>query len=250
MMKRMEIYCINLKSSEGRRARMERRFKSQNLKYNFIDALTFNSQIIDNYIGDAKPWYSDINLWKRDIACYASHLKAIKTFITESTADMALICEDDILLHKNFDDKLREAISLVPKDFNLIQLSYMISNVSAFNNSLSKNVYQITDAVWGAQLYLIKRKYAKIAVERYDRCITQLERPLTSEIIIRRSGGYLVTPPLAIEECLDSDRDPRVVSYHLRHFSAWNYDDYGQDEEKDAPIKNGNPWGLYCGVKN
>src|SRR5437868_13933866 len=126
------IYCINMESSIERRARMEKRFKFFGLtdKVTYIKAVDMSKPIIDYYHQDIeKPSHHSQHRWLSEMGCFASHLKAIRTFL-EDGGEECLICEDDIILRNNFVEEYKK----VRKDFPprgkvfIVALSYMIEN--------------------------------------------------------------------------------------------------------------------------
>lgn len=128
-MENIAIYCINLESSELRLRRMQERFTITGLiNINFIKAKTpetaqeYGKDMDKGYIGTH---YPDMSYFMKDVACYASHMLALKTFV-ESDNECCLICEDDILFHNNFLGLLNDTI-VNSNDAKLISLSYMLS---------------------------------------------------------------------------------------------------------------------------
>lgn len=229
------IYCINLKTSKQRCERMEQRFKQRN----FIDAVTFveaiprESYLVDYYTQQMTPPFYSKYKWRGEIACFASHLKAIREFVTHSSSgeDYALICEDDILCHNDFLRRYVEMINNAPPSTPLILLGYMIEKKDglcwAGVEPEKCNLITLTKHIWGAQMYLISKEYAVKALSLYDRPLVEVESTLlTSEVIIQESGGMLVYPPMVIEDCIDSDRAPEDLPYHKKHFDSWGRNNY------------------------
>lgn len=242
-----KIYCINLASSTSRHERMMNRFRAHGLshKVTFVKAIPYQSALIDYYGEGVQPWYSSVDQWRKDLACYASHLKAIRTSLEDSIDEEgALICEDDILLHNNFIERYGQIMNNVPSGTGLVSMSYMIEDwnngfTSAGVNPILGNLYTFNKKVtWGTQLYWISREYGLKVLNDFDKPLRYLENyfPLTSEIIVKESKGYLAYPPLAIEDGLDSDRAPADLPYHHKHFSRWGYHNYSKTETVISPL--------------
>ena len=233
------IYCINLKTSTDRRERMENRFEHHGLleAVTFVEAIPRNSPLVTYYAQNLTcPAYGQTK-WRGELACYASHLKAIRQFLHDG-GDFALICEDDILLHNNFLGRYVDMITNTPPGTSLITMSYMMENTGvtkwAGKQPEKKNLLVIDPVyTWGAQIYLISQRYAFEVLTTYDKPFYEVCNPLkTSEVIIRESKGLRAYPPLAIEDGIDSDREPADLPYHHKHFKFWGYSNYSKSEKE------------------
>lgn len=251
------VYCINLPQSIGRRSRMEQRFVSARIdNVTFVDATSHESALVDYYAKGATSWYADPTQWRKDLACYASHLLAIRSFLAHG-GPYGLICEDDILFRNGFRDHFDVLMEHLPNNAPLLSLSYMATTTFDTTSIVSQN--ESTDGirwieeepgdlwrypsdglnVWGAQCYLISREYGQHVLETFDRPIRELSEygNLTSEIILQRSNGYLSAVPLVIEDCIDSVRKPLDIPYHLKHFCYWNWENFSEsDPNKESPV--------------
>lgn len=233
-----KIYCINLKKSVDRRNRMETRLKNCNLfdKTTFITGVSRDSSLIDYYHQYAKPEYSNLTKWKSEMGCIASHLKAIRTFLEdEERPEECLICEDDIMFRNNFVEEYNKVRSNFLPDTSFVALSYMICSWNGFiwsgKDPTKKNICTVNEKeIWGLQLYWISREYAIEVLTKYDKpYINNGIYPHVSEVIVRDPRGFIAYPVLAIEECLDSERDPGDMPFHIDKFSKWgkeNFTDY------------------------
>lgn len=249
------IYCINLKQRQDRYERMYNRFESHNIldKVTFINAISNKSSILSYYNPNINT--TEINKWDTfsngikskynnlsTIACFASHLKALRTFL-ESSEPIGIICEDDILLHNDFKTRCLELISNLPDNFSLCTISYFPWDKSKYVYSgidpNKKNLYKMgLDNVLGAQMYLIDREYALKCLNIYDKPDFGGKYDLrTSELIIRKSDGYMSVDPLALEDCIDSNiRDNTGMQYHIYNFSQWKYEDYNKGDDGVTPL--------------
>jgi GR25 family glycosyltransferase involved in LPS biosynthesis len=232
------IYCINLKTSVDRRRRMLHRFLYYQLldRAKFIEAVPRDSPLIDYYHQGVTQQYPDTRKWRSEMACFASHLKAIRTFL-EDGGDEALICEDDILLRNQFPQEYLKVRANFPDEAPLVSLSYMIVKWEGYTwagkNPNLKNLCVMNPVyTWGGQLYWISQKYAITALTNFDKPYRHLKCQHTGEEILRHSKGYICYPLLAIEEGIDSERAPEDIPYHHRHFSSWGYSNF-EKAEKD-----------------
>lgn len=236
----------------------------------FVDAISAADKEVDFYAQNNNPWHSDRQQWLRDLACFASHLKAIRTFL-DSGSEMALICEDDILFHNSFaslaDTLITGAYQSAKQIVNLISFTYMISGgvdqtyaVEIVDRAPEPGVvwkdltgppvryglWKIDKKVtWGAQCYYIHRGWAERVYKLLHRPVTE---KITSEAIIQRSGGYMASVPLVVEDNIGSDRAPQDIPFHLRHFSRWTYANYiGSDPDGQSPLAKMKPSDSYPG---
>lgn len=244
------IYCINLPKSTRRRDRMIQRFSILGLldRVKFVDAIAKDSRLVDYYGHQAVCWYQDceyyngLDQWRKDLGCYASHLKAITKFLEDSISESGcIICEDDILLHNDFIKEFQTIFANVPKDTPLVSLSFMLSGDIQIQytgiDQTKQNLCQLDPiGTWGGQMYWISTTYAMETLKRFNHPV---EDEITSEAIIQNSGGLRSLIPLAIEDTIDSDRAPQDLPYHQKHFSYWGYSNYSKcDPEGLSPLKN------------
>ena len=236
------IYCINLKSSPHRKERMETRFAHHGLTeaVTFIDAVSKESPLVDFYAQDKSCSHQESNYCSKcrgGLACYASHLKAIRQFLQDG-GDIGFICEDDILLHNNFVGKYVKIIRNLSEKVPLITFCYMMNGYDGCHwvgIYPDKQNLMTIDSVntWGAQMYLLTKDYALEVLEYYDKPIKYIDGESGyPEAIIRQSKGYMTYPPLVIEDGIDSDRDPGDLEYHHHHFRYWGYENYSASEKE------------------
>ena len=249
------ILCLNMKQSIDRKNRMNERFQLKGLSKNvtFVEAVEAESSLVDYYLAnlsieDVKEIYSSNSQGRKDAACFATHMKAIRTFLEMVDKNGCIICEDDILFHNDFETMYSEVMANLPENAPLISFAWMISDsidqTFVGINPEKNNLWNIDpDVTWGAQCYYINTGYALNVLMHLDQSfITLMEEhernKMTSEIIIQLSDGYMVSHPLVIEDCIDSDRAPQDIPFHVRHWCHWNYDNYLQsDPNRFSPLK-------------
>ena len=232
------IYCINLKTSTQRKNRMEYRLKHHNLldQTTFINAISKDSPFINDYFFKDMPYDCEQNKCLRTISCYASHIKAIRTFL-EDGGEECLICEDDIMFHNDFKNKYFELRENIPDDTPFIGLSYMITEWKGFWWAGKKkdlhNLCSITNPqyIWGMQLYWMSKQYAVEVLKKYDKPCKLADNDFhSSEIILKKSNGFIAYPMLAIEDSIDSDRASEDLPYHRNHFNQWGRNNFNAAE--------------------
>lgn len=246
-----KFYCINLESSADRKDRMIKRFELANITdYKFVAAADKNNSQVDyytegsNFVSDGYAnHYFTIDQWRKDMACYASHFLAIKEFLKTDAVE-AIICEDDILFNHKFMEMFNNIRPGLDPHYQILMLCYM--TCSPFDNTIVNQTFKIPahehSPIWGAQCYLISRQYAEEVIKLYDLPLTKLrqyEGKITSEIILRRSKGYIAVTPLVIEDCISSVRAVQDCPYHLKHFCFWPWAEYAaSDFSQESPLRH------------
>ena len=167
-----KIYCITFRNPE-RKARMTERFKILDLDAEFVEALPWDDPAIrppDNVLEFAKSsthWNS--YAWSTAHA----HAAAIQRFI-DSGEPAAVICEDDVHIHRAFKVEMPCLLANMYKmDLEVLLLGYLTTNPPAMVNGswhpLAQHFMYFPCAfdLWGAQMYLITREYALNAIAKY-----------------------------------------------------------------------------------
>lgn len=264
------IYCINLKSCADRRQRMEHRFGHHHLGVTFVDAVNRDCALVD-YYGEGLFPTEDLRMQvcrehpgeifatdqipkdpilkkqrRGEVACFISHLKAIRQYLSDPNSSGAIICEDDVLLSNTFIDSFSRLMENIPEDTSLVSLSYFIDVWDGFKwrgrQPDKENLCQIVpEYVLGTQMYWLSRDYALEVLSRYDRpfrYLIGLDEYITSELIVRHSAGYIAYPVLAIEDCIGSEIRPEGdMGSHIYTFEKWGYENFADCErEEDKPL--------------
>lgn len=238
------VYCINLRSSSGRRARSVRRFRHHRLGVTIVTAIPRTSPLVEYYAYGVTP-ADNRSKQLGEIACYASHLKAIRQFLHDG-GDEAFICEDDVLLHNDFAARWADVVANRPPGTPLVTLTYMMTQWETMEwRGVTPHRHNLISVdpihTWGAQMYWITRDYALQVLLDRDRPFSRVTgSEITSESIIRSSSGLMVYPPLVIEDGIDSDREPDDLPFHHPHFHHWGYSNYTATEDADVSTTPGN----------
>lgn len=243
------FYCINLPSSNDRKARMALRFAQlPYTHYRFIDGVDKDSKLVSHLkenlpIDYIKTHYrNNIDLLNRDIACFSAHLNAIKEFVF-SGEPSCFICEDDTLFHNDFYNLFHRVMRQLPHGIELVTFCYMLSG-AIDRTVINDHFYRIhPDVTWSGNLYWMTRKYALSLIVEYDKVFATIigkrgNEKITSEHFIRFSGGLMTTFPFAIEDGINSCRAPEDLPFHLRHYCKWGYTNYSLgDPQGLSPLK-------------
>lgn len=239
---KLHFYVINLPKCQDRKERMIKRLTHHNFldKTTFIEAIDQNSPLVEwIQTGVSVPFTSR----KCEHACFLSHLKALRAFVSNPDVDEAIILEDDVMFHNDFENRLSlvlnsrngaELIMLCYLNFaNDYRVCHKIYNPSEPDKPLS--LCTIIEYIFGAQAYWITKKYAAEILVKLDQNIGHLgETFVTSELITRLSGGYFVAPPLAIEDTVYSTlRMNDEINRHREFFRNFGMENYNKGDDVD-----------------
>ena len=143
------IYYLNLDGQPERRQYMEEQFKYWEIEnYTRISAYDGRTDDLSDIISGRYP----DNMTSGEIGCTTSHLKAIKHWIETSDSQCAIFMEDDVDLQiaKYWDFTWKDFQSLVPYDYDVIQLAIICTGPlhvklhRRFVNDFSTASYMIT----------------------------------------------------------------------------------------------------------
>ena len=153
--KLLDIYCLSF-NNQKRKSVMLKKFKKFENFIHIHNGVSFEDDrmFIDN----------------RVLSCMLGHMDMIKDFYNNSKNDYAILCEDDIVIHKDLNDIVDKIINLT-QNFDIILLGYLLnyelsndnSKILDINNKFKLHIYN--DELWGAQMYLISRSYAKYLLD-------------------------------------------------------------------------------------
>jgi GR25 family glycosyltransferase involved in LPS biosynthesis len=223
-----EFYCLS-HNNPIKKKRMEERFQELNIDCLFYDGLNKDDIRINGY---------NINKFlKRKWSITYSHLDIIKQFYINSDKKYAVICEDDICIHRN----IKYILNKITSDFNILNLDilllgymlpYKIDNEHiSMNYKLKANInvkssfkyHEYPEYLSGCQMYMISRNYAHYLLTTYYHVYAsvKLNKPFLSEKIIIKDGNRaLIYPMLAVEDEHQDDLYHQLC--HNVHFNE-NY---------------------------
>jgi GR25 family glycosyltransferase involved in LPS biosynthesis len=199
------IYVINY-LDDNRRLKMLERFEKINLKPTFTPPVFKEDPRLEfmNSCSNQDPRTNSIML---------QHLDSIRHFYENTQSNYCIICEDDILLHKD----LKKLLPSIIKDFDTLNLDVMLLGYLIFygiytpdhihheqiaiNSDNTDFTYKkYPDDIWGAQMYLISRKNAQQLLDKYDTQKFQ-ELPYNPDWTLTKHGNRaMLYPLLALEE--------------------------------------------------
>lgn len=120
------IYVINLKNDVIRRNYINLLFKKLNIEYTLVVVEPISEELYSLLRGVEK------QLSKSEVGCSLSHLWCLKHIIKNKYRDGAIIFEDDIVVHKNFEsmfgqlfkEKQFDFLSMGACDFDFFTINY------------------------------------------------------------------------------------------------------------------------------
>lgn len=212
---KIKKYYINLEKSTFRRSNMENKIKENKIKnIERIDAIDGVKEIekIDNEYFYDKFYQPIDNIYstKKNIACFLSHLKAIKTSY-DNGDKISIVIEDDINLDniKKWKYNFQEVINKLPSDLEILNLSSSKENVKSKNIEFLNSEEIIASSCVS---YLITRKGMKRILEKtYKENKIYLPEKYIKYIsdwfLYRNLKSYILIPKLFLLNTQDSGSD-------------------------------------------
>jgi GR25 family glycosyltransferase involved in LPS biosynthesis len=216
-MTEIPIYCVTYQNPE-RREKMTRRFETVGLQFEFVESIAADdpnirpSDDIMELTRQAKRWNPHA------YSCIHGHFFAIERFL-QTGKDICIVCEDDILLRRDFAEELPIVIANFKKlRLDILLLGYLDDHCKpayvTYRRPLkapafSYHSYDHDWAQWGTQMYMIHRRHAEMLWNHYgphtDFKIQSLIRHdieyWYADCIITKMGNRaLISPQLAVEE--------------------------------------------------
>ena len=211
----VDIYCLSYNNAKKTET-MNRFFTEQNMRVHFYSGVDYTDHRIQGRL-----------LPENTRRCWSimyGHLDMIQFFL-QSGNEYGIFCEDDILIRKDFSMHLPNIIrDFAELQLDVLLLSYLCAvDYRKFSNFPEKPIsdyskhpfrYYAYDAkpetcVWGAQMYLLNRRYAQYIVDTYangyaDKTLSDTTiTPFSADWTITKDGGNraMIYPLVSIENC-------------------------------------------------
>lgn len=218
-----KFYCLSYDISK--RNEMKQRFNNLNIDCKFYEGVKHNDERIN------KKKYNKYK--KRLLSILYGHLDIINDFYFNSSKKYAVICEDDIIIHKNIKNILQKVlIDFSILDLDILLLSYMIpykidKKGIFFHYQIKRDMpvdstyryYDYPQYLSGTQMYVITRSYANFLLQKYvHKKININDNSFTyDKILIHHGNKALIYPMLAIEN--NNQDDPYHQLCHKIHYN-------------------------------
>lgn len=207
-----QFYCLS-HNNEVKKRSMENRFK------NFGIECKFNSGIEDN---DIRLKYAGNKINKKYWSVTYSHLDIIYDFYYHSDRKYAVICEDDILIHKDFNYIMKKIISDFDiLDLDILLLGYIIPYKIEHDNIMSNyalkrpmhldaqfKYHVYPEYLSGSHMYMITKSFANYLLNKYYYNFAGFNDNvfMIDKTIIKEGNRALLYPMLAIENEFQEDK--------------------------------------------
>ena len=225
------IYVISFKNPE-RKKRILERFNKLNFKKVIFTPEVY---ITDNRITSFSNREKYDRIEKRTWSIMLQHLDSIRDFYLNTEYDVCIICEDDITISKELNHELKNIIPNFYKlKLDVLMLGYLIPFKIYNNNPYFKQIhfsdnysyYTYPNDIWGSQMYMISRDYAKIILESFtlDYAYDNMDdKPFSSDWVITKNGNRaLIYPMIAVEEGINISGDYYQEIFHKKCYDV-NY---------------------------
>lgn len=164
----MKIYCINLKRSTERRAKMEAEFIRVGVENTFIDAVDGRTLCLRErglgYSAWRTRFRNGIGLTPNEVGCALSHKKFFESVLSDPSG-VGLVLEDDVSLGEEFGEVVREVelFLLAVDEPAIVQLPGLKRDLRING---SERFVKVNTAM-GAYAYAINRAAAELLIKAY-----------------------------------------------------------------------------------
>lgn len=217
------IYIISF-NNEERKTRMIKRFNKLEFNdINFIKEVYKNDERLTSLSSMEKYDKIDHRTW----SIMLQHMDSIKDFYYNKESDLCILCEDDITVSKDLKEELNDIMPTFYKlNLDIIMLGYLLPfKIDSYNTHFKElyscdyyKYYTYPNDIWGTQMYMISKKYAKYLIDTFDikYAYDNIEtNPYSSDWIITKNGNRaLLYPMIAVEEGVNLSDDESQISYH------------------------------------
>lgn len=204
------IYVINLKDDIKNKERIEKIFSKYNIKCNFFEA-------INGYTEENLKLYNKTKLKSPGVYGYILSMISILEDAKSKNYKKILVCDDDIILHKNFDIKFDESIKTIPYSWKVLFFGLSgpwFFNGNTFLSSFDFNINYIINLKhcdgsfcvgYDIEIYDIFIDIVKKFELAFD---TEIIKYLNLNINIERYAFY---PPIVITDTL---KKSKILNYN------------------------------------
>jgi len=160
----IDIYYINLDRSKDRLEHINRQLNVNNLtgnRFAGVDGKLLDNNII-NQVNESCINNGKRKLLKGEIGCYLSHINLWKEWKNNSSNNKLLILEDDIIFVEKFNKKLKNILSELPEDWDVLLLGW--NKRSKFKKyieqkNVSENLQKTVCPTFGCTGYMINKSF-------------------------------------------------------------------------------------------
>jgi GR25 family glycosyltransferase involved in LPS biosynthesis len=201
-----QFYCLSFNDEEKKKS-MENRFHRLDIECKFYPGIKHT---------DERLKYAKTRFNLRQWSITYGHLDIIHDFYYNNNNKYAVICEDDILIHKNFKNIFEKVIiDLNILNLDILLLGYNIPYKIDYSNIISNyavkhkinpldsvfNYHTYPEYLSGSHMYIITKKFAKFLLDKYYNKFAGFDNNgfILDKTIIKEGNRALLYPMLAIE---------------------------------------------------
>lgn len=195
-----DIYCLSFKNPK-RKSEMEERFKKLDINCIFYDGVGMDDPRMKN---------------NKNGSIMFGLLDIIQKFY-DSEKEFGIFCEDDVYIHKDFKLMLPDIFNdFKIMNLDVLLLGYLIPfeikpyyqnfELKSNNPNLKYVYHNYPNDLWGGQMILFSKKYAKYILEKYTieyaiKCDNDNTLPPFSgdHTVTKEGNRALIYPMLAVE---------------------------------------------------
>ena len=231
------IYCLSY-NNEERKQQMLNRFTQVNLNVIFSSGVAHT----DERIKDRNLSLHEKGVW----SVMYGHLDMLQQFYN-SGAEYAILCEDDIALHKDIRNKLFNIFEDVKKlQLDILLLGYIYGanpyvfhienylDTAPIQENTTYRYYEYPDYLWGTQMYVISRSHSKYILDTFvqfpyadttlqDKTMTHFSADWT---ITKTGKRALIYPMVAVEVAMNKDYGNEEQYLAHKYTSLFCTDDF------------------------
>lgn len=223
------VYCLTYRNLE-RRALMAERFATAGVEFEFVES---PDALDPEYAPplDIMEKAEMLGTWKAKAwSCISGHYKIIEQ-IAVSNADVAIVCEDDILIRRDFVQVLPGIVAnFQAYNLDMLLLGYLSTDTPAVASYALPEAlpvfgyYRYHEHIWGTQMYMISKKHAQFLLTHYgsEYAVASLLNPeltpwAADHIITKTGNRALLSPQLAVEQGQITDPDAVNADIHVQY---------------------------------
>ena len=161
-----KVVCINLAERKDKREIMETKFEKLGIEVEWFTAVKYGfvPKIIDPIV-DSKVGKFNKNQ-PFEIGAALSHYHVIKQALIEG-CNRIFVFEDDILFHKNFNEKINSYLEDLPENWDMILFYSFMYHLLPENKRISKRWIRSFRS-WSLMSYGMKREVMNEYIKRQD----------------------------------------------------------------------------------
>lgn len=213
------ILLINLKRRDDRLLSIKRRLKLFDIEFEIIEGIDGQDFLI-------KEQFNLIRQYTRiqsvtEYASLLSHIKAL-TYARKMGYSSVLVLEDDLYLHKRFEERLLD-LDTVPTGWDLLYMGCFQNREAVNLDMININRYMAKGS-GGSFAYAVHSTVYDLLIKRIEKRVDNIEIELLK--LQEEKTGYVMYENLMICEVDDSDVKEAKDIIDVAKYYGWNLNNY------------------------